>query len=296
MMRLAEALPAERIIVPLEVETVRGAVLALIDRLVETGAIHEARRFDRLVGDDHVRDMIHVGDRVLLPHLRTDAVDRLVVALGVSPRPLRLVAGGPEGSEHVVVLVLAPPAASQQYLQMVAALARAFRSDAFVDRLIDAGSAAEVMAIPEIRDLTLQPRLTVRDVMTQRVYRVYPETPVSELLELMSRHDLKAVPVVGEKREVLGIVSERDLLRHLLPNLLHAGSARSADEPNAGSHAEPVREIMSRTVLCVSEDQGLADVASIMINKDVERVPVVSEGKLVGFLTRGDIIRKLYGQ
>jgi CBS domain-containing protein len=291
-MRLAEALPAEHIVVPLEVETVRGAVLALIDRLVASGAIREPRQFDRLVGDEYVRDMIHVGDRVLLPHLRTDAVDRLVVALGIAPRPLRLAAGGPEGSEHVVVLVLAPPAASQQYLQMVAALARVFRRDGVVDRLIAASSPAEVLSVPEVRDLALQPRLCVRDVMTQRVYRVYPETPITELLELMSRHELKAVPVVGEKREVLGIVTERDLLRRLLPQLVHAASPHVAADG-----AEPsVREIMSRTVLCVSEDQGLADVASIMINKDVERVPVVNEGKLVGFLTRGDIIRKLYGQ
>ena len=48
--------------------------------------------------------------------------------------------------------------------------------------------------------------------------------------------------------------------------------------------------------MCISEDQGLAEVVSIMINKDVERIPVVSEGKLTGFLTRGDILRKLFGQ
>ena len=104
----------------------------------------------------------------------------------------------------------------------------------------------------------------------------------------MSRYDLKAVPVVGEKREVLGMVTDRDLLRHLLPQLLQQGAPESAGAP-----APSVREIMSRSVMCVSEDQGVSDVASIMINKDVERVPVVNEGKLVGFLTRGDIIRKL---
>jgi CBS domain-containing protein len=51
---------------------------------------------------------------------------------------------------------------------------------------------------------------------------------------------------------------------------------------------------MSRSVMCISEDQGLAEVATIMVNKDVERLPVVSEGRLTGFLTRGDIIRKLF--
>jgi CBS domain-containing protein len=52
---------------------------------------------------------------------------------------------------------------------------------------------------------------------------------------------------------------------------------------------------MTRQVLCVSPEQPLADVASLMVNKDVDRVPVVGEGRLVGFLTRGDIVRKLLG-
>ena len=288
--RLADALPVENIVAPLRATTVREAVVALVEHLRATGALLHPERLERLTSEERVRDVIHVGDRVLLPHLRTDAVDRLVVAIGVTPTPLRATPDSAEGTEQLVVLVLAPPTATQVYLQMVAALARAFRSDAAVDRLVAARTPDEVLAVPEIRELVLQPRLTVRDIMTQRVYRVTPETPIRELLQLMSRYDLKAVPVVGEKREVLGMVTERDLLRHLLPQLLQQGAPEGA-EPGTS-----VREIMSRSVMCVSEDQGVSDVASIMINKDVERVPVVNEGKLVGFLTRGDIIRKLYGQ
>jgi CBS domain-containing protein len=56
-----------------------------------------------------------------------------------------------------------------------------------------------------------------------------------------------------------------------------------------------VKRIMSRSVMCISEDDTLAEVASVMINKDVERFPVVREGRLTGFLTRGDLIRKLIG-
>lgn len=262
-----------------------------MEHLRQTGAIRHPERLERLTAEERVRDVIHVGDRVLLPHLRTDAVDRLVVAIGVTPTPLRASEGAPEGAEQVVVLVLAPPSATQIYLQMVAALARAFRSEAAVEQLVAARTPDEVLAVPEIRELVLQPRLTVRDIMTQRVYRVTPETPTRELLQLMSRYDLKAVPVVGEKREVLGMVTERDVLRHLLPHLVQQPAPEGGEQTPT-----TVREIMSRSVMCVSEDQGVSDVASIMINKDVERVPVVNEGKLVGFLTRGDIIRKLYGQ
>ena len=56
-----------------------------------------------------------------------------------------------------------------------------------------------------------------------------------------------------------------------------------------------VRDVMSRQVMCVAPEQPIAEVASLMSNKDVDRVPVVREGQLVGFLTRGDIVRKLIG-
>ena len=56
-----------------------------------------------------------------------------------------------------------------------------------------------------------------------------------------------------------------------------------------------VRDAMTRMVLCVSPEQPVAEVAAIMANKDVDRVPVTREGRLVGFLTRGDIVRKLIG-
>jgi CBS domain-containing protein len=69
-----------------------------------------------------------------------------------------------------------------------------------------------------------------------------------------------------------------------------------ADRPTpARPPRRTVRDVMTRQVLCVSPDEPLAEVASLMTNKDVERVPVVRDGLLVGFLTRGDIVRKLIG-
>ncbi|MDP9349579.1 MAG: PTS sugar transporter subunit IIA, partial [Gemmatimonadota bacterium] len=73
---------------PLQADTVHAAVSALARRLVETGAVQHPERLEKLFAESRMRDVIHVGDRVLLPHLRTEAVERLVVALGVTPRPL----------------------------------------------------------------------------------------------------------------------------------------------------------------------------------------------------------------
>jgi CBS domain-containing protein len=196
-----------------------------------------------------------------------------------------------------VVLVLAAPSAASLYLQTVAALARTLRHDYVVERLLAARTPQEVLAVPEIRELTIQPRLLVRDVMTQRVYRVAPDAPLRELVALMSEHRLRAVPVVGEQREVLGLVTDRDLLRYLMPHVIRVGAENEVTRggPGAIAAGATARDVMSRAVMCISEDQPLAEVANIMLSKDVERLPVVNDGQLTGFLTRGDIIRKLFG-
>lgn len=293
-MRLLDVLRPEHVIAPLATDTLRGAVVALTQRLVESGAIARPDRLERLLSDERIRDVVHVGDRVLLPHLRSDAVDRLTVAIGIAPHPLQLQSDAERGAEQIVVLVLAPPEEASHYLQMVAALARTFRQNATVEQLVAARSPEEVLALPELRNLTVQPRLTVRDVMVPRVYRVYPDTTVRELIELMSRHQLTAVPVVGEKREVLGVVTDRDVLRHLLPAIQRTGSDERSTEEDRALHETPVREVMSRSVMCIPEDQTLPEVISTMITKDVERLPVVHEGKLTGFLSRADVMRKLF--
>jgi CBS domain-containing protein len=257
---------------------------------VRSGGVLHPERLERLFSEQRVRDLIHVGDRVLLPHLRTDAVDRLQVGLGIAPEPLRESSDDTAAHAQVVVLVLAPLSAADLYLQTVAAVARVLRHDDVVDRLVAARSPAEVLEIPSIREITIEPRLRVRDVMTPRVYRTHPDAPAREVLDLIAAHRLRAVPVVGEDRQVLGMVTDRDLLRHFL-----SGVQRPADADPSAWDRTRVRDVMSRSVICVSEDQALAEVTSMLVSKDIERLPVVHEGQLTGFLTRGDILRKVFG-
>lgn len=288
--RLTEILRPEHVVAPLPASSVYDAVMHLAQSLVATGDVPHPERLQRMFSESRVRDLIHVGDRVLLPHLRTDAVDSLQVALGVAAVPL------PEAPDHVgavaqvVVLVLAPLSAADLYLQTVAALARVLRHDDVVDQLVAARSPADVLAIPEVREITIEPRLRVRDVMTQRVYRTSPDAPVQEVLDLIAEHRLRAVPVVGQDRQVVGMVTDRDLLRRFLPEV-----QRPADARAAAWREVRVRDVMSRSVICVSEDQALAEVTSLLVSKDIERLPVVHEGQLTGFLTRGDILRKVFG-
>jgi CBS domain-containing protein len=289
-MRLTEILPPEHVVAPLAAASVFDAVAVLARALIASGEVREPEMLERLFSESRIRDLIHIGDRVLLPHLRTEAVDRLQVALGVAPQPLLEAPDHIDAAAQVVVLILAPLGAPDLYLQTVAALARVLRRDDVVDRMVASRSAEELLAIPEIRAIVIEPRLRVRDVMTARVFRTGPDAPVKEVLELIAEHRLRAIPVVGDDGSVLGMVTDRDLLRHFLP-----GVQRPSEASAAAWEQTRVRDVMSRSVICVSEDQALAEVTSMLVSKDIERLPVVHEGQLTGFLTRGDILRKVFG-
>jgi CBS domain-containing protein/mannitol/fructose-specific phosphotransferase system IIA component (Ntr-type) len=296
-MYLHDLLPRGCIIAPLEAETLREALGTMVGRLAAEGAVRNPEALERLLATARQRDLVvAIGRQVALPHLRTDHVDHLVVALGVARQPLQVAETGAEFSPEIIALVLAPPGAATLYLQTVAALARLLRQPGVSERIRLARSANEILELPELRGLRVQPRLTVRDIMTHRVDSVTPETPVRAAVDLMVRQHLRAIPVVGEKDEVLGIISEWDIMRALLPHVPRAGGAEDEAEGVAIPDELRVREIMSRSVLCIAEEMGVDEAASTMINKDVEQFPVVKEGRLTGFLTRGDIIRKLFGR
>lgn len=122
-------------------------------------------------------------------------------------------------------------------------------------------------------------------------YRVYPETPLTEVVDLMVRRGLRAVPVVGERYEVLGIITTGDALNRMLRD------AR-ADEGEVEGGRPPLtaRDVMTRAVLCVSESQPLVDAARMMVNRKVEQLPVVRDGELVGLITRNAVLRALHGE
>ncbi len=130
----------------------------------------------------------------------------------------------------------------------------------------------------------------VEHALTSISYRVYPDTPFAEILDLMVRRQLHAVPVVGEDYEVLGIITTGDALQTVLRR--SRGAAPGQGKPGEGLVA---RDVMTRTVLCVSEDQLLTEAAQMMANRDVEQLPVVRDGSLVGFLTRDSVLQALHG-
>jgi len=290
-MTLADLLRADRVVVRLQATTVEDAARELVAELEKSGAIADAEKLRSRIDEERPEDIVGMGDRAFLLHYRTDSTSKLVVALGTAENPIcRELSDGDRQCARVMLLIVAPPREAARYLQVVGAFARFLSSAERVDAVLAQETPEALVRLEELREYELPAQLTVREMMTERPYTTRPDTPVKEAAREMVRWRVSALPVVEVDGRLVGMLSSRDLVRDLLGGYLQGGDPTPAKPPR-----RTVRDVMTRQVLCVSPDEPLAEVASLMTNKDVERVPVVRDGLLVGFLTRGDIVRKLIG-
>lgn len=299
-MRLRDVVAPGHVVVPLAAQSVGQAADRLAERLVEQGVVAEPDRLRRALRAVHLEDVVSVGEHAFLPHVRTDAVDRLLTAVGVARTPIAW-EKDPQRTARIVILVVAPLRETSRYLQVVAAFARVLADPETVQAILVAGTPEAVLEAGALATVELPGQLTVRDVMTAEVITAGTDQRLGEVARVMVERDIRAVPVVDEGGALVGIVTHRELLRHLLPSYVQrstTGSFRALTRTELSRGATdprdlPVRDVMSRSVLSVSEDQSLSDVATLMNSKDVDRFPVTRDGAVVGFLTRADLVRKL---
>ena len=298
-MKLVELLARDRIVVPLQAETLVDAATELAETLVASGVVSGIEEFRELVPGALPRDVVTVGQAFLL-HYRTDTVRQLAAALGVSKEAIRRSADSDKVANMVIILA-APPQESSDHLRALSTFARALSRQEVTNAICQAADADDILRAAPLADIEVPGFLTVRDVMVPRRLSLRLESTLGEASRLMAAHHVGALPVLSEGGEVLGLVTYQELLRHLLPEYVKRESTGElrADTPRgdaADPHDVPVREVMDRSVLCVSEDQTVAEVAAMMLARNIERFPVVREGALVGFLTRSDIVRRLFGR
>ncbi len=142
--------------------------------------------------------------------------------------------------------------------------------------------------------------MKARDIMTTDVVTVAPDTPVTRIASLLLQHRISAVPVTSE-RIVLGIVSEGDLMHRPENGTERARSwwletftdTETLARDFAKSHGRRAVDVMTRHIVSVTEDTDAGEIADLLDSRRIKRVPVVREGRLVGIVSRADLLRAL---
>jgi CBS domain-containing protein len=138
------------------------------------------------------------------------------------------------------------------------------------------------------------------DIMTHPAVTVRPDTPLEDVIRLMLAHRISGMPVVDHDA-VVGMISEGDLLRrpetgtehrrrHWL-HLLGGGEAEAAEYVR--THGMTAGEVMTTDVVSVSETTPIEELAAVLEARGIKRVPVLRDGRLVGIVSRADLLRSL---
>jgi len=143
--------------------------------------------------------------------------------------------------------------------------------------------------------------MKVLDVMTRRVIAIAPEATIRDAVRLMLTHHISGLPVIDAKGELVGVVSEGDFLRRseTATERRHSrwfdaffGPAESA-EAFVHAHGTHVRDVMTRKPVTIAETAPLEDAVHLMETHNIKRLPVVRRDKVVGILTRANLMRAL---
>jgi CBS-domain-containing membrane protein len=139
------------------------------------------------------------------------------------------------------------------------------------------------------------------DVMTNEVVTVGEHASVQQAAKLMAEHGISAVPVVDRDKRVVGIVSEGDLLHRTETGterrrswwLDMVASTNQLAGEYVKSHSGSVKDVMTRDVISVTEETTVADIAILLEGNRIKRVPVLRDGRLVGIVSRANLVRAL---
>ena len=143
--------------------------------------------------------------------------------------------------------------------------------------------------------------MQVQEAMIRNVIGIQTDATIGKAIELMLRSHVSGLPVFDAEKKLVGIVSEGDLLRRSeLGTEKHRprwiefllGPGHMAEE-YTHTHGRKVEEVMSRNVISTTETADLGEAISLMNRHHIKRLPVMFNARVVGILTRADVLRKL---
>lgn len=239
------------------------------------------------------------GRGFAFPHARTDAVDDLYIVFGILEKPLE--AEAPDGIPlRAVCLLLTPRNISRLYLQTLSGLANFARRPGMVDRIAEVKSASELLRLIEKESIRVQKALTVMDIMPDKMPTVSPNDSLKSVANKMFRFKVDGLPVVDSEHKLLGEISEKELLKVALPdyesfiaNLAQLPELELFEDLLRQEDRVKVKDVMNPDVITIGEDAQVVEAAALMLFKDADRVMIVRDSKLVGVVSRSDIVSKI---
>ena len=149
--------------------------------------------------------------------------------------------------------------------------------------------------------------ITAKDIMTQEVISISPETEIAQAAKLLLTNRINGVPVINDAGELVGILCQSDLIIQqknipipslftLLDGFIPLTSSKKLDKEVEKIAATKVADAMTPDPVTVNSDTGIEEIAALMVEKNYHTLPVVDANKLVGIVGKVDVLRTLISE
>ena len=276
-----------------------SAIREIFDRMSEVMTFADRETLVQAVVEREQISSTSVVKGVAFPHARTHLTSRLVIALCISGTGIDFFRED-RAPVHLIFLMLTPASISRLYLNTLSALAEFLKSDGALENLVEKETSREVWQTIRDARIRLDTSMIASDIMNAHFAVAKPEMFLQDAANILAENNISCLPVVNERIEVIGLLSETDLIRIALPRLkefmgeLEPKSSKTTIlEKLLGGSKKNVGDVMSTQVLCISATATLPEIAATMISREIRILPVVERGALVGTVGSADILRNI---
>jgi len=299
-MKLYSLLPEEQIRLNLQAaglaEAIREMLAPFEDRLLSGGGME---RILEVLLERERNLSTSIAEGACLPHARVDGLQELILLLGASPEGIPPLQGG-AGLIHLIFIILTPLTKNTLMLQTLAAVARLLSSPKTRQALINVKTPARVLKIIEETGVDVKKTLCANDIMSPADAHARPDMPLTAAMEILMASPDEGIPVLGESDELLGELASSDIIAIGLPKYMDL-----VENPSVLSNVEPfeqffkkerclkVSDVARKETMVVDPDTPVVQIAHRMLTEKRRRAYVVRDGKLVGFISRKDIVTKV---
>lgn len=146
--------------------------------------------------------------------------------------------------------------------------------------------------------------MLAKDIMTHEVIVVSPEDNVNLVMQMLVDNRISGVPVVDSENHLVGVVTEKDLMVKakelkvpfyltVFDSIIYLENPNKFKEEMKKYTAHKVKDVMTARVITAEEDTSVSDIVELLTENNINRVPIVRRGKVVGIVTRNDILKAL---
>jgi len=288
-----------RINVDLKARTKVEAVRELLDMLkTEQIDLDYGEVIASILEREEIEDTSY-GRGFAFPHARTAAVKELYILIGISRQGLD--EKTPDGVPvKVICLLLTPSTIAKLYLQTLSGLAALARQTGALDRMLAIDNPRDLVKLVSDIGVTVDKELMVKDIMRRDVAKVRLDDTLKDVANEMFRNRLSALAVVDDQNCLVGVISDRDLIKAALPdyktlisNLNYSLDVEPFEELLKQEDKIKVSQLYREDFETTTPETRIVEVAAMMIFKDFSRVFVTINDNLVGILLRKDIVNMI---